>query len=51
MKQNHYTPACQPAYPNAADANYFASKALQILAAIASGAGAMSIMVFLVVLA
>ena len=41
----------QPVYPNAADANYFASKALQILAAIVSGAGAMSIMVFLVILA
>ena len=51
MKHRAYTYSRHPAYPNAADANYFASKALQILAAIASGAGAMSIMVFLVVLA
>lgn len=51
MKQKTNTYSHQPAYPNAADANYFAAKALQILAAIASGAGAMSIMIFLVVLA
>ena len=51
MKHTPYTHTHQPAYPNAADANYFATKALQILAAIASGAGVMSIMVFLVVLA
>ena len=41
----------QPAYPNAADANYFTGKALEILTGIASGFGVITAMVFLVILA
>lgn len=41
----------QPAYPNAADAAYFAGKALNIVTAIVSGMGLASAMVFLVTLA
>lgn len=39
-----------PLYPNAADHNYFAEKALNILTAIVSGMGFASAMLFLVTL-
>lgn len=51
MKHNHYASCRQPVYPNAADANYFTGKALQILTALASGIGVVTAMVFLVILA
>ena len=38
----------QPMYPNAADHNYFARKALDVMTAIASGFGLFSAMIFLV---
>lgn len=38
----------QPAYPNAADQNYFASKALNVMTALVSGMGFVSAMLFLV---
>ena len=38
----------QPRYPNAADHNYFARKALDVMTAIASGFGLFSAMLFLV---
>ena len=38
----------QPRYPNAADNNYFARKALDVMTAIASGFGLFSAMIFLV---
>lgn len=41
----------QPAYPNAADASYFAEKALEILTAILSGTGVVTIMLLLVTMA
>lgn len=41
----------QPAYPNAADSNYFAGKALNVMTAIVSGMGFISAMVFLVTMA
>ena len=41
----------QPPYPNAADSQYFAQKALDILTAIVSGVGFISAMVFLFTLA
>lgn len=41
----------QPAYPNAADSNYFAGKAMEILTAVTSGFGVITAMVFLVILA
>ena len=57
MKKNHrtnrtrtYCPAPVP-YPNAADAQYFRTKALNILTAIVSGMGLISAMLFLVTLA
>ena len=37
-----------PKYPNAADHNYFARKALDVMTAIASGFGLFSAMIFLV---
>ena len=37
-----------PRYPNAADHNYFARKALDVMTAIASGFGLFSAMIFLV---
>ena len=37
-----------PRYPNAADNNYFARKALDVMTAIASGFGLFSAMIFLV---
>ena len=42
--------AVQPSYPNAADTNYFTAKALEILAAVASGLGCVAGMIFLVIL-
>ena len=38
----------QPQYPNAADHNYFARKALDVMTALASGFGLFSAMIFLV---
>lgn len=38
----------EPRYPNAADHNYFARKALDVMTAIASGFGLFSAMIFLV---
>ncbi len=38
----------QPMYPNAADSQYFARKALDIVTAIVSGLGFVSAMLFLV---
>ena len=38
----------KPRYPNAADHNYFARKALDVMTAIASGFGLFSAMIFLV---
>lgn len=41
----------QPMYPNAADTNYFAEKALEILTAVISGTGVVTAMLFLVAIA
>lgn len=41
----------QPAYPNAADRNYFTEKSAEILTAVASGLGCIAGMVFLVIMA
>ena len=41
----------QPAYPNAADNNYFAEKALNVITAIVSGLGFVSAMLFLLTMA
>lgn len=41
----------QPAYPNAADNNYFAAKALNVITAIVSGMGFTGAMLFLVTMA
>lgn len=41
----------QPIYPNAADHNYFAQKALDVMTAIISGMGFVSAMLFLVTMA
>ena len=38
----------EPKYPNAADHNYFARKARDVMTAIASGFGLFSAMIFLV---
>ncbi len=38
----------EPIYPNAADHNYFARKALDVMTGIASGFGLFSAMIFLV---
>lgn len=53
MKHNnhHCRTMYQPAYPNAADSVYFAEKALEILAALASGLCVSTVMLFLLVLA
>lgn len=40
-----------PRYPNAADREYYARKAIDIATAIVSGLGLVSVMLFLVVLA
>lgn len=45
-----YKPS-QPAYPNAADHRYFASRALNIMTALVSGMGFVSAMLFLVTMA
>lgn len=47
----HYQTVRQPMYPGAADESYFAAKALEILAAVVSGAGAVTAMLFLVTMA
>lgn len=41
----------QPMYPGAADERYFAGKALEILAAVLTGTGALTFMIFLVTIA
>jgi len=41
----------EPRYPNAADHQYFAAKALNVMTALVSGMGMISAMVFLVTLA
>lgn len=41
----------QPLYPNAADHNYFARKAVDVITAIVSGMGFVSAMLFLVTMA
>ena len=41
----------QPMYPGAADERYFAGKALEILAAVLAGTGALSVMMLLVIMA
>lgn len=51
QKNMHYTTVRQPMYPNAADERYFAEKALEILAAIISGTGAITAMLLLVTMA
>jgi len=53
MKHNPilHSPARQPLYPGAADTNYFTEKALEILAAILTGTGAVTAMLFLVIMA
>jgi hypothetical protein len=38
----------EPMYPNAADHNYFAKKAVDVMTGIASGFGLFSAMIFLV---
>lgn len=38
----------EPIYPNAADHNYFARKALDVMTGLASGVGLFSAMIFLV---
>ena len=47
MKHNINT-FCQPLYPGAADTKYFTNKALEILTAVLSGTGVLSIMLLLV---
>ena len=51
MKQKYSDSVRQPMYPGAADANYFKQKALDIFTALLSGTGAVSLMVFLVMMA
>ena len=41
----------QPKYPGAADEAYFARKALEILAALVSGTGALTVMLLLTIMA
>ena len=41
----------QPMYPGAADERYFTDKALEILAAILSGTGALSLMLIIITMA
>ena len=40
-----------PLYPGAADASYFAAKALEILTAILAGTGSLAIMMLLIMMA
>ena len=52
FEQNRpYSSYNYPMYPNAADNGYFTKKATDILAAILSGMGIMTAMMFLVILA
>ncbi len=52
MKHKKMHPSVrQPMYPNAADPRYFQEKALEIFAAILSGTGALTAMLFLVTMA
>ncbi len=57
MKKTNYNPhlriyrSTQPQYPNAADNNYFAARALNVMTAIVSGMGFASAMLFLVTMA
>ena len=53
MKKTYSHPAAlrQPMYPGAADGAYFAGKAVEILTALLTGAGTVTIMVFLVAMA
>lgn len=58
MKKNHkkyphltIVRHSQPAYPNAADSNYFTTRALNIITGIVSGLGFASAMLFMVTLA
>lgn len=46
-----YPAVRQPMYPGAADENYFAEKALEILTAVLTGTGAITAMLFLVTMA
>lgn len=52
MKQNknhpHRASASQPAYPNAADSRYYASRAVNVVTALVSGMGFVSAMLLLV---
>lgn len=52
-KRSHLTvvKSTQPAYPNAADHNYFVAKALNVVTALVSGMGFVSAMLFLVTMA
>ena len=43
-----YSSVRQPMYPNAADERYFTEKALEILTAIVTGTGAITLMLLLV---
>lgn len=51
----HKTISCSaaraPLFPNAADSNYFAEKALEILAALLTGIGTVYAMLFLLTMA
>lgn len=55
QKKHHHhlsvVKSSQPMYPNAADHNYFAQKALDIITAIISGMGFATAMIFLVTMA
>lgn len=52
MKQKTYRSSPrQPLYPNAADYTYFAEKALEILTAVLSGTGAVTVMLLLMLAA
>lgn len=50
-KKIRYAAVRQPMYPGAADERYFAEKALEILAAVLSGTGALTVMLLLVTMA
>ena len=51
-KTNHLSvyKSSQPAYPNAADSRYFATRALNVVTALVSGMGFITAMIFLVTL-
>ena len=46
-----YSTVRQPMYPGAADERYFSDKALEILLAILSGTGALSLMMLIITMA